>query len=178
MNSSFSQLHFFLQETLINTKTRHFHSSINHQEHIFHRTRISSYFCLLNIAKILRTDFLYTSRSSRLQISFKIGVLRSSAKSLFKKTYRLKARNFILKRLQHRCFPVRLTKFFKTRFLVENLQWLLLHLRWLLLYFFLRKQLNSYLEILLWRTNSFFFSTHRLMYQKSNSFVYKFVINC
>ena len=72
-NSSFSQLHFFLQETLINIKTT------NHQEHIFHRTRSSSYFCLVNIVKILRTDFLYTSRSSRLQMSFKIGVLKSSA---------------------------------------------------------------------------------------------------
>ena len=28
----------FLQEMLINIKTRHFHSSINHQEHLFHRT--------------------------------------------------------------------------------------------------------------------------------------------
>ena len=28
----------FLQEMLINIKTRHFYSSINHQEHLFHRT--------------------------------------------------------------------------------------------------------------------------------------------
>ena len=26
----------FLQEMLINMRTRHFHSSINHQEHLFH----------------------------------------------------------------------------------------------------------------------------------------------
>ena len=27
----------FLQEMLINIRTRHFHRSINHQEHLFHR---------------------------------------------------------------------------------------------------------------------------------------------
>ena len=48
----------FLQEMLINIKTRHFHSSINHQEHLFHRTHIYSYFCPVNIAKFLRTAFL------------------------------------------------------------------------------------------------------------------------
>ena len=34
----------FLQEMLINIKTRHFHSSINHQEYLFQRTLITSYF--------------------------------------------------------------------------------------------------------------------------------------
>ena len=48
----------FLQEMLINIKTRHFHSSINHQEHLFHRTLITSYFRPVNIAKFLRTAFL------------------------------------------------------------------------------------------------------------------------
>ena len=43
---------------------------------------------------------------------------------------------------------------------------------------FLKKmELNSYFATLLWRTN-FFFSTHRLMYKKSNSFVYKVVVKC
>ena len=57
-------------------KTNHFHSSINHQEHLFHRTLIITYFCPVNIAKFLRTAFLWsTSGSSRLQIFFKIGVL-------------------------------------------------------------------------------------------------------
>ena len=45
----------------------------------FHRTLITSYFCPVNIAKFLRTAFLYTSRSSRLQMFFKIGVLKSFA---------------------------------------------------------------------------------------------------
>ena len=48
----------FLQELLINIKTRQSHSSINDQEHIFHRTLITSYFCHANIAKFLRTSFL------------------------------------------------------------------------------------------------------------------------
>ena len=42
---------------LINTKARHFYSSINHQEHFFHRTLIFSYFRPVNIAKFLRTSF-------------------------------------------------------------------------------------------------------------------------
>ena len=50
----------FLQEMLINIKTRHFHSSVNHQEHLFHRTLITSYFRPVNIAKFLRTAFYKT----------------------------------------------------------------------------------------------------------------------
>ena len=46
-----------LQEMLINIKTRHFHSSINHQEQLFHRTLITGYFRPVNIAKFLRMDF-------------------------------------------------------------------------------------------------------------------------
>ena len=42
---------------LVNIKTRHFHSSINHQEQLFHRTLITGYFCSVNIAKFLRTNF-------------------------------------------------------------------------------------------------------------------------
>ena len=39
-------------------KKRHFHSSINYQEHLFHRTLITSYFRPMNIAKFLKTVFL------------------------------------------------------------------------------------------------------------------------
>ena len=42
---------------LINIKTRHFHSSMNHREQLFHRTLITSYLCPVNIAKFLRTGF-------------------------------------------------------------------------------------------------------------------------
>ena len=37
-----------LQEMLINIKTCHFHSSINHQEQLFHRTLITGYFHPVN----------------------------------------------------------------------------------------------------------------------------------
>ena len=49
---------FFLQEILIIIKTRLLHSSINHQEHLFHMTHTTSYFRLVNAAKILGTAFL------------------------------------------------------------------------------------------------------------------------
>ena len=45
-----------LQEILINAKTPHFRSCINHQEHLFHRRLITSYVRPVNIAKFLRTD--------------------------------------------------------------------------------------------------------------------------
>ena len=129
----------FLQETLINIKTRHFHSSMKHQEHFFHRRRITSYFCPENIAKFLRTAFLYTSRSSRLLMLFKIGVLKIFANftrkhlcwSLFfkKKHCRFKACNFILKKASIQLFSCEVYKNFKSIFSLE-------YLRWLLLYFF------------------------------------------
>ena len=85
----------FAQEMLINIKTLRLNSSINHEEHLFHRTLITSYFRPVNIAKFLRIAFLYnTTRSSRLQMFFKIGALKSFCKlqkkalvleSLFKK---------------------------------------------------------------------------------------------
>ena len=48
----------FVQEMLINIKTLRLNSSINHEEHLFHRTLITSYFRPVNIAKFLRTAFL------------------------------------------------------------------------------------------------------------------------
>ena len=60
--------------------SRHFHSSINHQEHLFHRTFTTSYFCPVNIAKFLRRAFIQNiSRSSCLQMFFKIGAQNSFA---------------------------------------------------------------------------------------------------
>ena len=45
----------FLQEILINIKTRHCHSYANHQQQLFHRTLITGFFRPVNIAKFLRT---------------------------------------------------------------------------------------------------------------------------
>ena len=107
---------------LINIKTRHFHSSINHQEHLFHRTLITSYFCPLNIAKFLKTAS-NTSRSSRLQMFF---ILKSFAKftgkhlcwSLFLKNLRVEGLQlYQKKRLQQRYFPVKFAKILRTPFL-------------------------------------------------------------
>ena len=42
----------FVQEMLINIKTLRLNSSINHEEHLFHRTLITSYFRPVNIAKV------------------------------------------------------------------------------------------------------------------------------
>ena len=53
-----SSSYTFLQEMLVNIRTRHFHSFINHQEHLFHRILITSYFFPVNIANFLRTRFL------------------------------------------------------------------------------------------------------------------------
>ena len=48
----------FLQEVLISIKARQSHSSINDQEHLFHRALITSYFRPANMAKFLRTSFI------------------------------------------------------------------------------------------------------------------------
>ena len=120
---------------------------------VFHRTLITGYFRPVNIAKFLRTTFLQnTSRSSRLQIILKIGILKSFANvtgkdlcwRLFLKNLQAEGLQLHKKILQHRCFPVKLRKFLSTPVLTEHLQWLLLQLRWLLLYFFKKVLFNSY----------------------------------
>ena len=60
------------------------------------------------------------SRSSRSQMFFKIGVLKNFApvlESIIDKVAGLKACNFIKKRLQYRCLPVKFAKFYRTPFL-------------------------------------------------------------
>ena len=86
----------FLQEMLINIKTRQSHSSINDHVRLFHRALITSYFWLANIAKFLRTSFSQnTSRSSRF-LFFKTGVLNRFAKFTGKHL----CRSLLLKNLQ------------------------------------------------------------------------------
>ena len=46
--------------------------------------------------------------------------------SPFNKVTGFQASNFIKKRLQHRCFPVKFAKFLRTPFFTEHLRWLLL----------------------------------------------------
>ena len=131
---------------MINIKTHHFHSSLNHQEQPFHRTFITGYFRPVNIAKFLRTGFFYrTSPEAVVCKTFlKIDILKSFAKfigkhlcwSLFLKNLQAEALQLHKKRLQHRCFPVKFSKLLRTPLLTEHLRWLLLHFRWLHLYFF------------------------------------------
>ena len=69
--------------------------------------------------------------SSYSQMVFKLGVLKNFAKFTGKHTcwslFLIKlAFNFIKKRLQHRCFPVKFADFFRTAFFIEHLRWLLL----------------------------------------------------
>ena len=48
----------FLQEILVNIKTRHFHSSISHHQQVFHRILITGFVRAVNVAKFLRAAFL------------------------------------------------------------------------------------------------------------------------
>ena len=60
---------------------------------------------------------------------FKLGVFKNFAsftgkhvlESMFNKVRGLKFCNFIKKRLQHRCFPVKFVKFLRTPFFTEHL---------------------------------------------------------
>ena len=70
-------------------------------------------------------------RSSRSQMFFKIGVLKSftifSGKYLFWSLFLIKLHAFIIKkRLQHMRFPMNITKLLRTAFYIEQLWWLLL----------------------------------------------------
>ena len=114
-----------LQETLINIKTRHFRSFIDHQEHLFQRTIITSYFLLVNIAKFLRTSFLQnTSRNSRLHMFFKIGALKGFANftgkhfcwSLFLKNLQAEGLQLHKKSLLTQVFFCEVCKIFKNTF--------------------------------------------------------------
>ena len=128
----FSQLHFFLQEKLINIKTRHFQRPINHQEHLFHKTHITSYFRPVNIEKILRTVFSQnTTRSSCLQMFFKIdapnGFTNFTEKhlrqSFFLKNSQVEDLQLFLKKDSNNgCSLVKFAKFLKTPFFTEHLR--------------------------------------------------------
>ena len=67
-------------------------------------------------------------KSSRSQMFFKIGVIKNFADfnwSLFLIKFQGQACNFIKKRLQNRCFPVKFAKCLNTPFFTEHFRWLL-----------------------------------------------------
>ena len=168
----------FLQEILINIKTRHCHSYVNHQQQLFHRTLITGFFRPVNIAKFLRTAFLQnTSRRSHLQIFLKIGTLKSFANfigkylcwSVFLKNLQAKGLQ-LHKKTPTQVFFCEVCEIFRNTFSCRTPPVAASALKVLF---------NSYFAALLGRTNIFFFSTHRLrlMYKKLSLFVYKFVVD-
>ena len=111
-------------------------------------------------------SFMNIFRSNRSQMFFKIGTLKIFCNIL----------NWGESPTQ--VFSCEYCKILKNSFFTELLLWLLLH------YFKSNKTVTTiFKEIsLLWHPNKFFFSTHfretyNLMYKKSNSFVYKLVVN-
>ena len=106
-------------------------------------------------------QLLLTSRSSRLQMFFKIVFLR-----LFLKNLQAEGRQIYKKRFQQRCFPVKFAKILRTSFLQNaSGEWFCSSGGYICT--FLKKQLRSYFAALLRETN-FFFSAYRLIYKKSN----------
>ena len=90
---------------------------------------ITSYFRPVNIGMFLRTAFLQnTSRSSRLQMFFKISFLKSFANfrgkllcwGLVLKNLEAEGLQLHKKRLQYRSFPVKFAKFLRTPFFTEH----------------------------------------------------------
>ena len=70
-----------------------------------------------SLADVLQNRFFKKFRNIR----SKTPVLES----LFNEVAGLKARNFIEKRLQHTCFPVKFSRFLRTCFFIEHLRLLL-----------------------------------------------------
>ena len=90
---------------------------------------------LQNCPKYCKNLSVRFSRTGRLQMFFKIGVLENFTNftgkhlcwSLFlNKVPGLKTYNFIKRRLHHRCCPAKFVTFFKSILFTEHLRWLLL----------------------------------------------------
>ena len=112
---------------------------------------------------------MMTFRSSRLQMFLKIDVLEA----LLKKLAGWRQATLLKKRLQQRCFLVKFPKILRTPFL-QNASCGCFCTSGGYICTFLKKWLSSYFAALLWPT-IFSFSTYRLIYKKSNSFVVNFV---
>ena len=111
---------------LIKIKTSHFRSWINHQEHLFLRKLITSYFRPVNIAKFLTTAFY---RTPRLQTFLKIDVLKSVTNftgkrfcwSLFSKNLQVEVPQLYLKKNPTRVFFSVVCKIFKRTFILQSI---------------------------------------------------------
>ena len=70
----------FLLEMLINKKTRHFDSSLNHQEHLFHRTCYHQLFSSYEYCKVFKNSYFieHLQRQCSCQCSSKQQFLKVS----------------------------------------------------------------------------------------------------
>ena len=94
------------------------------------------YISMVNFKISLVENQCLPFRSSRSQMFFKVGVLKSYAiftgKHLRWSLFLIKfksfrpAWNFIKKKLEHRYFPVNIAKILRTAFFIEHFRWLLL----------------------------------------------------
>ena len=111
------------------------------------------------IEHLQKQSFAHVLQNRRSQKFWKLHRKAPELESLFKKLAGWMLAT-LLKSLQHSYFSVKFAKCLRTPFLHNP------------------SGDCFYFATLPWRTNNFFFSTHCLMYKKSNSFVYKFVFNC
>ena len=90
------------------------------------------YFAMLVFTLCFAIAYLGNSKSSRFQVFFKIVVLRHftnfTEKLLWWSLFLIELQALSKKRIWHRCFPVKFTKFLRTTFFAEELRWLLLKL--------------------------------------------------
>ena len=110
------------------------HRCLTKSEYIFHKN--NQYLKrLLTIQQTVNyAVYLNLHSSSCTQMFFKIDVLKNFAMFVgkhlcwsffFNNVAGPQGCNFIKKRLRHRCFPVNVAKFLRTRFFTEHLRWLL-----------------------------------------------------
>ena len=149
---------------LINIKTRHFHSSINHQEQFFHRTLITGYFRPVNILKFLRTGLFIEhiqkqsfadNRQNRYSWKFcKLHRKELVLESLFKNLARWRLATSLKKTLGQMfscevCKIIKSTFPYRTPLVTASAPPVAASV------LFKKVLFNSYFATLLWRTNNF-----------------------
>ena len=77
--------HTFLREIWINIKTRHFHSSVNHHQQLFHRTLITGFFRPVNILQSFLIEPLQKESFVDIRQNGKLHRKALVLESLFKK---------------------------------------------------------------------------------------------
>ena len=153
---------------LINIKTRHFHSSINHREHLLHSTFITGYFRPVNIAIILRTVFFiehlqkqsFTGIPHNRVTPLFLNVSQTSQESTCVESLFKKLAGWMLatslKKTPTQVFSCEVGEIFKNNFSYRTPQVTASALPAAASVFFFKEVLfNSYFATLLWRTKIF-----------------------